>query len=158
MRAYSLRRRKSLLFRGKILVRRLYGIFRKTLSHFECPSLRTCCGPKWVRAGQTIMQTAIWSRPEQCDSLDLRVQWQPHCDDKSYILLRQHAGHAAELEVHPQYHANKAPHPPCHQKGPKWQSITLPGARLSRHFRGKVLHSRSQRLPALKIMFRARNI
>jgi len=38
----------------------------------------------------------------------------------------------------------KCPHPPCHQKGPKWQSFTLPAARLSRHFRGKLLHCRSQ--------------
>ena len=35
-------------------------------------------------------------------------------------------------------------HPPCRQKGPKWQSFTLPAARLSRHFRGKLLHCRSQ--------------
>jgi len=35
--------------------------------------------------------------------------------------------------------------PPCHQKGPKRQSFTLPAARLSRHFRGKLLHRRSQK-------------
>ena len=37
----------------------------------------------------------------------------------------------------------KISRPPSKQKGPKWQHFTLPAARLSRHFRGSLLHCRS---------------
>ncbi|MFZ1727775.1 MAG: hypothetical protein WBO29_03485, partial [Albidovulum sp.] len=37
----------------------------------------------------------------------------------------------------------KISRPPCKQQGPKWQHFTLPAARLSRHFRGQLLHCRS---------------
>src|SRR6056297_3595057 len=54
-----------------------------------------------------------------------------------------HAASTREADLPVKFHAENTPRPPCKQKGPKWQSFTLPAARQSRHFRGSLLHCRS---------------